>query len=492
MREKNADKGRTNDNRYDNIRNFDGTPYEGNRKNNERKRANRIKPTHAILVIFAVVFIYLCINLGIYMTKNKVSVFEVEAADVAYQTDFTGICIRNERIVCSEHAGTVNYYIVNGKRASRSSIVYSIDAGGSVAAKLKEDFDLNMLNADEIRQIKSVINTQLINSDSGDIRWADDFENELTDKVYDVVNENLIKNMEYAIEDSNTMTKFYICRTGNSGIISYYSDELAGITADEVTIKTFEKAENYSFSNLRSNGLIGNQDPVYRICLDDEWSIVINVSEEFYTANLDEHNMMVYLDNDITPVEAEINLYSIGKDYFAKLSLNEYMSKYIDKRFINVSFFNELEQGLKIPLSAIAHKEFYIVPLTLFNDENGKAGFILKRENYVPDTGATEYEDIVVQRYYSDGYYAYIELPLLNRGDYVCNPVSGERYKIEATNFLDGVYNVNKGYYIFTQIEKLRSNNEYVIIKRNTAKGVRLYDRIALNSTDATEGKIIY
>ena len=77
-------------------------------------------------------------------------------------------------------------------------------------------------------------------------------------------------------------------------------------------------------------------------------------------------------------------------------------------------------------------------------------------------------------------------------GDILCNTTSGERVKIATVNYLDGVYCVNKGYYVFTRIEKLRSNDEYTIVKKNTKDGLRLYDHIALNAADAVEGKIIY
>ena len=51
---------------------------------------------------------------------------------------------------------------------------------------------------------------------------------------------------------------------------------------------------------------------------------------------------------------------------------------------------------------------------------------------------------------------------------------------------------VNKGYYVFVRIEKLRSNNEYAIIKSNTPDGLRQYDHIALNASDAVDQALIY
>ena len=51
-------------------------------------------------------------------------------------------------------------------------------------------------------------------------------------------------------------------------------------------------------------------------------------------------------------------------------------------------------------------------------------------------------------------------------GDYIVRPESSDRYQIGRTSSLKGVFNINKGYTVFTQVEILDSSSEYYTIKK--------------------------
>ena len=63
---------------------------------------------------------------------------------------------------------------------------------------------------------------------------------------------------------------------------------------------------------------------------------------------------------------------------------------------------------------------------------------------------------------------------------------------IRITAPIKGVYNVNKGYTVFRQIEIISQNQEYYIVKANTSYGLSLYDHIILNSKTVKENQTIY
>jgi hypothetical protein len=58
------------------------------------------------------------------------------------------------------------------------------------------------------------------------------------------------------------------------------------------------------------------------------------------------------------------------------------------------------------------------------------------------------------------------------------------------TDSLIGVYNVNKGYAVFKQINILYQNKEYAIIETKTAYGISLYDHIALDASEIKENQL--
>ncbi len=65
-------------------------------------------------------------------------------------------------------------------------------------------------------------------------------------------------------------------------------------------------------------------------------------------------------------------------------------------------------------------------------------------------------------------------------------------YTISKVAELTGVYNINKGYADFKQIQILNQNDEYSIIKSNTDYGLVTYDYIVLDADSVETDEFIY
>ena len=66
------------------------------------------------VVMFGVVFVYLCICVVSYITKESISIYEVVQGSLDQDNIFTGIAIRDEKIVTTDTAGVVSYYVREG------------------------------------------------------------------------------------------------------------------------------------------------------------------------------------------------------------------------------------------------------------------------------------------------------------------------------------------------------------------------------------------
>ena len=71
-------------------------------------------------------------------------------------------------------------------------------------------------------------------------------------------------------------------------------------------------------------------------------------------------------------------------------------------------------------------------------------------------------------------------------------PDSQERYTVSKRATLIGVYNMNKGYADFRQINILYQNDEYSIVQSNTKYGLNVYDHIVLDSSAVSVEEFIY
>lgn len=81
---------------------------------------------------------------------------------------------------------------------------------------------------------------------------------------------------------------------------------------------------------------------------------------------------------------------------------------------------------------------------------------------------------------------------VLRAGDNLLRTDSNEKYTVSKSGTLVGVYNINKGYADFKQIQILNQNEEYSIIQSNTNYGLIAYDHIVLDAESVNEDEFIY
>ena len=460
-------------------------------KLHKRSLLNHMRAEYFCAVIFVIIFIYIIINFLVYAGKNKVSIYEVQGDNISTESKYTGIALRTENIVSSDYAGYINYYIQNGKRSAKNGVIFSIDEGSSLYNEITDKTGVDQLQDNDIKSIKNVIYGYL--DDYSGFRFDEvaEFKQEISDTIYDLVNDTSIENMKIIASQGST-SSFHVRRADTAGVISYKNDGLCGVSFDNVKDEMFESGYDLKSTNLRSNGLVLAGEPICRIVTDENWQIAVKIPEKLYISLLEEDTVSVYINDYYLPVECGLTTVQRGSSYYALLSLDKYMPMYIDERFLSVEFESSVEGGLKVPLSAIAKKEFYLVPLTLFVENEQYTGQVLLKEGYSSETGNPMYIPVYPPKYFSDANYAYIDMNLLSEGDVLDNPDTGESFKVGLKNTIEGVYNVNKGYYQFVKIERLRQNNEYAIVKKNTKDGLNLYDHIALDASVAKDQAIIY
>ena len=93
--------------------------------------------------------------------------------------------------------------------------------------------------------------------------------------------------------------------------------------------------------------------------------------------------------------------------------------------------------------------------------------------------------------YYETEEYYYIDSEHVSEGDLILMSNSQKTYQIGTDkNSLIGVYNINKGYAVFKQINIIYENAEYAIVETKTSYGIALYDHIALDASEIKEHQL--
>ena len=260
---------------------------------------------------------------------------------------------------------------------------------------------------------------------------------------------------------------------------------------EDVKASTFEHAE-YEKKDLVSNELVSAGDAVYKICNKEEWALVIPVEETKATELLEEGYVKVrFMKNQAEAWGAVTILQNADGNTYAQLTFTNSMVNFINDRFLEVELLLNEETGLKIPNTSIVEREFFLIPENYIVKSGDTKSYGVMREA-VLESGepTTEYVEVSV---YSlvDGEY-YVDAGVIDSGDHIMAPDTLETYTVSKRATLIGVYNMNKGYADFRQIEILYQNEEYAIVKPNTEYGLNVYDLIVQDASSVEVDQFIY
>lgn len=442
------------------------------------------------MIIFGIVFVYIIICVFTYFTDKHIVGYEVTKGSLSTNNIFKGIAIREESIFYSNSAGYINYYAREGERVAYNDLVYTVDETGKLSDYINSAaLGENALSDEDLSELKTEI-TGFANSFSKDqFSGVYDFKYSVKGTVLKLANISLLENAGNLGNDSSSLITY-----GNataSGIVVYSTDGFEERTPESLTAEDFD-VKNYTKTQLVSNELIAEKDPVYKLATNDNWMIVIQVDEEKAKELLEEEYIKVrFLKNQDTAWGKVSTYTTTDGTTLVGLSFSNSMITFCTERFIDIELILEEDSGLKIPNSSIVEKQFYLVPEEYVVQGGNNDSYGVMRESYLEDgTQSTEFVETTV--YNVEEGECYLDDSSLRIGDRLIKPDSTEVYTISKQGSLIGVYNINKGYADFKQIVILYQNDEYAIVQSNTAYGLNVYDYIVLDAATVNEDDFIY
>lgn len=444
------------------------------------------------LIIFLFIFLYLGISCFIYLTREKISIYEVVKGDseVIPAISTTGLMIRNETVVTTPTTGYINYYVKEGSKVAVGSTLYTIDENGDFANILKESYnDLAILTSENISDIKTDISSFVFNYDNMNFESTYEFRYNLNSTLIECVNINALDtiNMSLAASGSPTLT---LNKSEHSGIIEFYTDGMEGLTVESITNDLFDTS-NYKKSTILSGNVVEANSPIYKVIEDENWKIAFPLNDKQVEAYSETKNVEVYFPSKGITTKAAFEIINNNGQSFGILSLKQYLIQFADNRYIELHITGETETGLKIPKSSIVEKEFFTVPSDYVTQggDSSDDGFLIETINENGESLAIFTQTEIVE--IKDGI-CYIDMNTIERGSVLIKPNSEEKYKIESTAKLTGVYNVNNGMTSFRHVNIINEKNGYYIVESGTTYGLQVYDQIILNSSLVSEKQVIF
>lgn len=440
------------------------------------------------IVIFGIIFIYLIATIIMYITAPQITVYEVRQGSILKDNAYTGLALREETVIYSDTSGYANYYAEDNSKVKVGTKVYTIsDSKLNFEEYSPNDTELTLSSEEKhslLLKIQSY-NNQFQDSDfSSTYQLKEEIQNSLNKIASQSKTDQLnamIANETYSDLEVKSATK--------DGIIVYATDGMEDLTIDTVTVEHLQKT-NYKKNEFINNQKITSGSPVYKLVTNDDWNLLIEVSEETRNVLAEKETVKVNFKKDNQELRATISFLSLDRPVLC-LSFNHSMIRYVNERYLDVELILEDESGLKIPKSAETEKEFYVVPKSYLTvGGNSSNDGVMRQQKNSDGEVITEFVKVTV--YFEEDEYIYLDPNAFLKDDVLLKPDSLETYPLKETQSLKGVFCINKGYAVFKQIQILCESDEYYIIEEGNSFGLSNYDHIALDSNNIKENDVVF
>lgn len=462
-------------------------------------------------VMFGVLFIYMAFSAILYLTTPHIESYQVTSGPLSRNETYTGLAIREESVCKAASSGYITYYAREGSKINASGAVYGLSStkSGSSSVSLTPE-ELSRIRSDMMSFSKSFNSSKFNNTYS--------FKYELKGNILQY-SESATGTTAPLTSDENTEDESSsentsaaaasvsygnenISRAESDGIILYSTDNYEGKTIDTVTAEDFDQ-NSYHETDLKTSDSVKAGDDVYTIITDERWSLLIPLSEKQAEKLKDRSTIRVKFQKDDMTQTGDFSIITIDGERYGQIDFNKGLIRYASDRFLDIELVTNTSTGLKIPLSSIVTKDFYVIPdsYATTDPQSGTTGFMLATKTKSGKAATTFKSASIyasIEEKSSSGSSEdpvsndYVDKSSFKEGDAIVNPDTGEKYVIGETDTLQGVYCINKGYAVFRCIEVLDQNEEYAIVAKNTSYGLSRYDHIVRNADQVKEQDILY
>jgi len=471
---------------------------------------------------------------------QDVKTYIVTYGKIEESDNANGLVIRDEKIISSSNSGILTPVKMEGERISKNTIVARI-FNDSVIETEKKISDIDDRIQRVIRENENSVSYAKLNF-TGDIKKIDaDTEQKIFElcrinreknfeqirEMKDSINENIRKKAEISGEfgqasqyiknlinekktlQNNMMTMKHNVVSQYSGVVSYSSDGLENVLVPEATkTLTITQLEDFQRQLEAKNAQKAN---VVRVVDNFKCYIcaVVTNKKKIPKIKVDDNVWLKFSTADEELIPAAVYNISIEKDGRALVTfaITNKVENLIGFRNVNFDIVWSSLKGLKIPVSSLKKGKFLeidfedkqkinevregdrvnikgsgygnkLISAAVYNiskNDNGgyNIDFILTKEV----EGLTSGKQVDVQIHWLG--IKNIDLP----------------QSFSASCFeKEGVMAVNTSYAGFQEIEILKKDNEYAIVKEASSmfeKGITLYEEILLNGANSEEGRQI-
>ncbi|MCR5650621.1 MAG: hypothetical protein K6F86_05510 [Lachnospiraceae bacterium] len=456
----------------------------------ERKQIKYKKHFHinAGVLIFGAIFVYILFVLYAYQHTTHLTGYEVTMGSLAVDSAFRGVAVRKEEVVSVNDAGYINYYAKENEHTGKGGLVYSVDESGTLSRMIEDGRMVSgVLSDEDLKELKNQLINDGFTYDDRNFRHVYTMKEAVSGTAHKLAGVSALASLK-SLSGNEAANHINMGYSPDPGIVIYSTDGLEDLKSGEVGKDTFDE-EKHTTEVLTDGRLVGGGDPAFKLVTEENWSVVVPADDDLKQAIGDDSYVKVrFVENDYESW-GKVNFLDNADGMYLELSFTNSMITFASERYLDIELELSESKGLKVPNSAIVKMEFYLIPEEyLTAGTNESEGFI--RRTYLED-GSDSTEFVAADIYNNIDGMLYIDTSVFNSGDVIIKPDSADTYTVQDRDTLTGVYNMNKGYADFTNIEIIKSNTEYSIVSSKSKYDLQVYDYIVLDGDGVNDNDFV-
>lgn len=474
------------------------------KKNKEKEKINKAnKHINLGIVVYFLIFAYLIFCVINFSFSEKTNYTIAEPGEIIESEVFNGIIIKNEIVVTSKVTGSSNYFIPEGKKIKKGTLISYVESDENLTSTIKENFQKSrakQFNSLEFsynnKLIQDKLKNYVLHKNSKPFEYTYTTKSELEKTIYDVSNTYLFENNQIFNDllKTSSIKEDNIYYAPKSGVISYVFDGFEDLKIEDFTPSIFDQAI------IKEDALIDTLNisvgaPLFKIVDNYKWYLAAEINDICEKFLEGKTYATIYINYNNMKVQAKIDkIINEDNKTYVIFEFDRYLNEFLNERFLSFTVIYSNSEGIKIPLTAITKKEFLKIPVDALLKSNQV--YEVKKKIYNDKlVGGESLEGIIINQYKINNQEAYIPASeKLGVGDTIVYNIengSNIEFEIKESIPIEGVLVINKGYAAFKFIEVVSYSEDYKIVKESTSYGVNPYDRIATDASMLKENQII-
>ncbi len=450
------------------------------------KSKNNKKQLNIGIIVCIAIILYLVVTFCVYFFNGRTAIYEASIGQTAsrYEGQYNALILREEKIINSAGSGYINYFVGDATNIHTGQQTYIVDGTGQISSMLeraaKDQSILSDTNLSKIRSGLYDFDTAFTEDHFYDVY---SYKYKVESQILELINSSVFDSINADLSNDNA---YKIVSSDISGIMLHNTDGLEELKPDNVEASHFNKS-NYEKNIIKSNDLIEEGSPVYKVVTSDRWNLVFQISDPAVFADTDYLTIQFLKDNIIA--DAAFEMFTKAGNTYGVLTLNKYMIRYVTDRYTQITILDDTKEGIKVPKTAITEKQYYMIPVEYLSQGGNSNEYGFNKE-VIREDGSTSVNivnPVIVKR---TDEFCYVSTDEFSDGDVLVKNDSDSRYQVGAKENLQGVFISRGGYATFRNVDIIGENNSFYIVDSSKSQ-INLFDQIVKDASKVEENDVV-